>query len=275
MLSSPETVPVNQHTTPEPTDRQDGFTLIELLIVIVILGVLATVVVFAVGGITNRGNDSSVAADASTIVTAQEAYRAQNGTYTDEAGLVAAGFLRAQSKIHDITLTSGGADFTLVAATPSGGSGGSGGGPTPTTAPPEPLNVAQTTTYAGLPALRYGSGSKTLVFLESQTASARSQYNAWVASNPPIPNTQFIFITSGLTSIASVESAIAQNATAYVAAYQYGNRWAPGIGTNIWWIRGGGYGAFGTLRNPGLPNVIQWEGGVDVAGVVSTFTQNY
>ena len=35
--------------------NDEGFTLIELLIVIVILGILATVVVFAVGGITDRG----------------------------------------------------------------------------------------------------------------------------------------------------------------------------------------------------------------------------
>ena len=38
--------------------RQDesGFTLIELLIVIVVLGVLSTVVVFAVGGIKDRAD---------------------------------------------------------------------------------------------------------------------------------------------------------------------------------------------------------------------------
>ena len=45
--------------------RQDesGFTLIELLIVIVILGVLAGVVVFAVSGITDRGVTAACKAD--------------------------------------------------------------------------------------------------------------------------------------------------------------------------------------------------------------------
>ena len=37
-------------------DEESGFTLIELMIVIVILGVLAGIVIFAVGGITDNGN---------------------------------------------------------------------------------------------------------------------------------------------------------------------------------------------------------------------------
>ena len=42
---------------PEPKTKKNdkGFTLIELLIVIVILGVLSTVVVLSVGGITDKG----------------------------------------------------------------------------------------------------------------------------------------------------------------------------------------------------------------------------
>jgi prepilin-type N-terminal cleavage/methylation domain-containing protein len=39
--------------------KDEGFTLIELLIVIVILGILAAVVVFAVNGITDRGEKSA------------------------------------------------------------------------------------------------------------------------------------------------------------------------------------------------------------------------
>ncbi len=41
-----------------------GFTLIELLVVIVILGILAAVVVFAVGGITDKGQDSACKSEA-------------------------------------------------------------------------------------------------------------------------------------------------------------------------------------------------------------------
>ena len=57
--------------------NDEGFTLIELLIVIVILGILATVVVFAVGGITNRGKQSACDADRSTLEVAIEAYNAE------------------------------------------------------------------------------------------------------------------------------------------------------------------------------------------------------
>ncbi len=61
-------------------NKQDkGFTLVELLIVIVILGILATVTVFAVRGITDQGQTSACAADKKTLQTAVEAYYAQKG----------------------------------------------------------------------------------------------------------------------------------------------------------------------------------------------------
>ena len=56
-----------------------GFTLVELLIVIVILGILATVTVFAVRGITNQGQKSACDADNKTMSVAAEAYFAQYG----------------------------------------------------------------------------------------------------------------------------------------------------------------------------------------------------
>jgi prepilin-type N-terminal cleavage/methylation domain-containing protein len=60
-------------------NKQDkGFTLVELLIVIVILGILATVTVFAVRGITTRGQENACKTDRQTLDTAIEAYYAQN-----------------------------------------------------------------------------------------------------------------------------------------------------------------------------------------------------
>ena len=77
--------------------QDEGFTLIELLIVIVILGILATVVVFSVRGITDQGKDSACAADAKTVEVALEAYYAQFGSTVipSQDQLVSAGLLRA------------------------------------------------------------------------------------------------------------------------------------------------------------------------------------
>jgi prepilin-type N-terminal cleavage/methylation domain-containing protein len=54
-----------------------GFTLVELLVVIVILGILGAVVVFAVGGISGRGQDAACRTENRSIKTAAEAYRAR------------------------------------------------------------------------------------------------------------------------------------------------------------------------------------------------------
>ena len=55
------------HRYIERAREEAGFTLIELLIVIVILGILAGVVVFSVGGITDRGNVAACKTDLSTV----------------------------------------------------------------------------------------------------------------------------------------------------------------------------------------------------------------
>lgn len=60
---------------------QGGFTLIELLVVIAILGVLAGVVVFAVGGISDNSQESACKIEERTFKTAVQAYRSQEGAY--------------------------------------------------------------------------------------------------------------------------------------------------------------------------------------------------
>lgn len=98
-------------------NRQDnrahaGFTLVEILIVIAIIGILAAVTVFAVRGVTNRGESASCVADAGTLETAVDAYFAQNtvdvlpatgaGGDRFEQTLVNAGFLQSVSTYHNL-----------------------------------------------------------------------------------------------------------------------------------------------------------------------------
>ncbi len=60
----------------------NGFTLIELLIVIVVLGILAAVVIFALGGITGKSQLAACQADGATVSIALAAFHAQNPNVT-------------------------------------------------------------------------------------------------------------------------------------------------------------------------------------------------
>ncbi len=87
-------------------NSEGGFTLVELLVVIVILGILAAVAVFAVGGISDKGKQSACKADVSSVETASEAYYAKNGSYAASiAALVTAKFLREAPSSTNYTIT--------------------------------------------------------------------------------------------------------------------------------------------------------------------------
>jgi type II secretion system protein G len=70
---------------------QGGFTLIELLIVIIILAILAAIVVFAVGSTNTNAIASSCNADAKSVETALEAYKAQIGSYPANLNVLTSG----------------------------------------------------------------------------------------------------------------------------------------------------------------------------------------
>jgi general secretion pathway protein G len=71
---------MDQHLIIDEEQKDRGFTLVELLIVIVILGILATVTVFAVRGITDKGQENACEVERRTVETAIEAYFADTGS---------------------------------------------------------------------------------------------------------------------------------------------------------------------------------------------------
>ena len=89
--------------------NEDGFTLVELLIVIVILGVLAGIVVFAVNGITDRGELAACKADVQSVQTATEAYYAKNTAYPATIDGLVPTFLKTAPHPTAYTINYGGA----------------------------------------------------------------------------------------------------------------------------------------------------------------------
>ncbi len=68
---------------------EQGFTLVELMVVIVILGLLATVVVINVLPATDRANTTKARADIATLEQGVEMYRLNNATYPPSGELQA------------------------------------------------------------------------------------------------------------------------------------------------------------------------------------------
>jgi general secretion pathway protein G len=98
---------MENHIEVAESKQDKGFTLVELLIVIVILGILATVTVFAVTGITNKGKTSACNADLKVLQTAEEANNANTGSYADQATLKANGLLHSVSPNFTVAVGAG------------------------------------------------------------------------------------------------------------------------------------------------------------------------
>jgi prepilin-type N-terminal cleavage/methylation domain-containing protein len=67
--------------------RQKGFTIVELLIVIVVIGILATLVIVTFTGIQQKARNTKRTTDINAINSHVEAYYAQNGYYPILANL--------------------------------------------------------------------------------------------------------------------------------------------------------------------------------------------
>jgi general secretion pathway protein G len=102
------------HIEEVQSKRDKGFTLVELLIVIVILGVLATVTVFAVQGITSRGAKSACDAEVKTVEVAVEAYYAQNNAYPANLAALDGVFLKSTPDATKISYNASTGEVTKI-----------------------------------------------------------------------------------------------------------------------------------------------------------------
>jgi general secretion pathway protein G len=101
----------------ETRKNESGFTLIELLIVIVILGVLAGIVVFAVSAFNKDGQAAACKSDVKNVEIATEAFYAKTNAYpADVAALVTAKYLKEApaTKYYTVTTSAG-----VVSASPA------------------------------------------------------------------------------------------------------------------------------------------------------------
>lgn len=78
--------------------RQSGFTIVELLIVIVVIGILATLVIVTFTGIQQKARDSQRQTDIQALDSHLESYYAQNGSYPSLAVLTSTGWIAANMK---------------------------------------------------------------------------------------------------------------------------------------------------------------------------------
>lgn len=106
--------------------EESGFTLIELLIVIVILGVLAGIVVFAVSAFNNDGVKAACKSDIKNVEVASEAFYAKTGGWADNiAALKAGNYLKEEPATDKYTITynkgTGTTESTVTGAINGGG----------------------------------------------------------------------------------------------------------------------------------------------------------
>ena len=191
-------------TPRRPRTTDDGFTLIELLIVIVVLGVLAAVVVFSLGGVATSASVAACQSDVKTVETAIAAYNAQTGgTPVVTTSLLTSGshpYVTSWPSNSGYTVTlSGGtlyvqtpSDASPVLASQSGSCAGAGGSSSTTSS--STTSSTTTTTVASLLPIgtdASSSGTNTGTLQGAAVASTNGPFSAGSLSLPGTSGSYF------------------------------------------------------------------------------------
>ncbi len=101
----------------ETRKREEGFTLIELMIVVAIIGILAAIAIPQFSAYRAKAFNSAAETDLRNLMTAEEAYFADNQTYTKTQSLL------GNKTSQNVTLTVNNASSTDYDATSRHSSG--------------------------------------------------------------------------------------------------------------------------------------------------------
>jgi type IV pilus assembly protein PilA len=99
---------------------ESGFTLIELLVVIIIIGILSAIALPTFLGQANKARVSGAKTNLGAINRAQQAYRIENGTFSNSLDDLGVGV--SDTDDYDFSVSSGGSDNTKAEASPIGDS---------------------------------------------------------------------------------------------------------------------------------------------------------
>src|SRR5882762_5143552 len=82
-------------------NKSKGFTIVELLIVIVVIGILATLVIVTFTGIQQKARDSKRKTDLGAVQASLESYYSSNNTYPTLANMQSTTWLASNMKGFD------------------------------------------------------------------------------------------------------------------------------------------------------------------------------
>ncbi|MFO0882086.1 MAG: type II secretion system protein [Candidatus Saccharimonadales bacterium] len=101
--------------------KQSGFTIVELLIVIVVIGILATLVIVTFSGVQQKARDTKRETDVKALASQLEVYYANNGSYPAIAQLQDNTWVQANLKGLDVAglVAPNGSGTNTISATAS------------------------------------------------------------------------------------------------------------------------------------------------------------